>query len=205
MVARVFAALGAAALLALGPLSAAAAEERSCTVEAIDGPEALGWHAGEWSPLAAGQAVAFEAKVSTGPATRVKISCQDGIVVTVGTGTEVNLATLAASDRTVILQLIEGIVGLVAPAGFAAFDVRTPLAIASVRSTEWLVEHDRADGSAVFVRDGEVVVRARAGGWFTLDTGEGITIAPDGSPGAVKTWGDARIARSAQALGFDWQ
>lgn len=204
-IARALPGLGVAALMALAPQGASAADPRVCSVEAVEGPEARGWSAGEWSPLRAGQAVAFEAKVSTGPRTRVKISCEDGIVVTVGTGSEVNLGTLAASDRSVVLQLIEGIVGLVAPGGFAAFDVRTPLAIASVRSTEWLVEHDSADGSAVFVRDGEVAVRVRAGGWFTLGSGEGISIALDGTPGAVKTWGAARISRSTSALGFDWQ
>jgi hypothetical protein len=195
-----------ALLLAAAPQGAGSQEPRFCNVEAIDGPEAYGWAAGEWGPLREGQAVAFESKVSTGPQTRVKIVCGTGIVVTVATKTEVNLGTLVDSSGDIVMQLIDGIVGLVAPEGRAGrFSVRTPLAIASVRSTEWLVEHAPADGSAVFVRAGRVAVAARAGGSATLGPGEGITIAPDGSAGEVKTWGEARIRRSTEALGFGWQ
>lgn len=205
MLARAVSALGLAALLAAAPGLAGAADPRFCTVEAIDGPEALGWHAGEWSPLRAGQAVAFEAKVATDGATRVKITCGDGIVVTVGTGTEVNLESLVGPAAGVVLQLIDGIVGVLAPEGTESFDVRTPLAIASVRSTEWLVEHSAGDGSAVFVRAGRVGVAPRRGNRVTLGPGEGITIPPEGPAGQVKTWGEARISRSTAALGFDWQ
>ena len=205
MLARAISALGLAAFLAVAPGLAGAADPRFCTVEAVDGPEALGWHAGEWAPLRAGQAVAFEAKISTNDATRVKIACDDGIVVTVGTGTEVNLESLVGPTAGIVLQLIEGIVGLLAPGGGESFDVRTPLAIASVRSTEWLVEHSATDGSAVFVRAGRVGVAPRRGDRVTLDPGEGITIPPEGPAGEVKTWGEARISRSTAALGFDWQ
>ena len=202
MIARGVLALGFAAFVASAAL---AQEPRFCSVEAIEGDEALGWAGGEWEPLREGQAVAFEAKISTGPVTRVKITCDDGIVVTVGTGTEVNLETLVSPDENIVIQLIDGIVGLLAPERRGAFDVRTPVAIASVRSTEWLVEHDAAEGSAVFVRTGRVSVRARAGGRFSLGDGEGISIGPDGVAGEVKTWGAARIQRSTEALGFGWR
>ncbi len=195
-----------AILLGAQPQAAPAAEPRLCTVEAIDGPEAFGWTAGAWEPLSEGQAVAIESKVSTNHETRVKITCGDGIVLTVGTGTEVNLETLAGRGDDVVLQLIDGIIGLFAPEGREGrFTVQTPLAIASVRSTEWLAEHAPADGSAVFVRAGRVDVAAGSGGRATLGPGEGVTIAPDGSAGEVKTWGEARIRRSTEALGFGWQ
>ena len=205
MIFRALSVFGVALLVALAPPATEAADPRFCGVEAIEGPEALGWFAGEWSPLTRGQAIALEAKVSTGPETRVRITCDDGIVVTVGTGTEVNLETLVGPAENIVLQLIDGIVGLVAPGGPGGFDVRTPLAIASVRSTEWLVEHGPADGSAVFVRAGRVAVAPRAGGAVTLGAGEGVSVAPDGTPGEVKTWGEARISRSTGALGFDWR
>lgn len=198
---RAFVALGVAALVALEP---AAALVRACVVAAVDGPEARQWAAGAWSPLAPGQPVSAEAKLATGPGTRLKLACDGGIVVTVGVGTEVNLETLAGQGDSVVVQLIEGIIGLLAPpAGWRRFEVRTPLAIASVRGTEWLVEHG-AEASAVFVRDGRVAVRARGGGG-TLGPGEGITIAAGGGPGEVKVWGPPRIARATAALGFDWQ
>lgn len=205
MRARAIPALGIAALLALAPGSPAAADPRSCTVAAIDGPEALGWHAGEWAWLRAGQAVAAEAKIATGGATRVKVACGDGTVVTIGSATEVNLESLVGPAAGVVIQLLDGIVGLLAPGGTQGFVVRTPLAIASVRSTEWLVEHSGTDGSAVFVRAGRVRVAPRAGGSVTLGPGEGVTVPPEGPAGAVKAWGEARIARSTVALGFDWQ
>lgn len=199
---RTIVALGAALLMALAPAGALA---RDCAVEAIDGPEARRWAAGAWSPLSPGQPVPAEAKLATGPGTRVKIACDGGIVVTVGTGTEVNLETLVGRGDSIVVQLVEGILGLLAPAdGWRRFEVRTPVAIASVRGTEWLVEHG-AEGSAVFVRAGRVVVRPRAGGGASLGPGEGITIAADGSPGEVKAWGPPRIARSTAALGFDWR
>lgn len=202
MIVRALLALGLAALLAT---PASAADPRVCTVEGVEGDTARAWSAGSWAPLGAGVAVGLDAKVATGPETRVRIACDDGLVLTVGAATEVNLETLVAPGDGVVLQLIEGIVGLFAPAGSGALDVRTPVAIASVRSTEWLVEHDRAEGSAVFVRAGRVAVRARAGGRFRLDPGEGISIGLDGTPGPVKAWGPPRIRRSTAALGFDWR
>lgn len=201
---RTVSAIGIAVLVAFAP-PAAPADTHTCSVEAIEGDEARYWAAGAWSPLRPGQPVALEAKLATGPETRVKIACAGGTVVTVGIGTEVNLGTLAAPDDGIVMQLIEGIVGLLAPEGRGAFDVRTPVAIASVRSTEWLVEHAPDEGSAVFVRAGRVGVRARAGGEFGLGQGEGISIALDGTPGEVKTWGPPRIERSTEALGFDWR
>lgn len=194
--------IGLAMLLALPAL---AAEARECAVDAVEGADARVWADGAWSPLSPGQPLAAEAKVATGRATRVRIVCDDGIVVTVAPASEVNLESLTSPGDSVIMQLVHGIVGLFAPERMRRFEVRTPLAIASVRSTEWLVEHDPAEGSAVFVRAGRVAVGARTGGRFGLGPGEGITITPDGVPGEVKTWGQPRIARSTEALGFDWR
>lgn len=206
MFARTALAICAAIFLSAAPPDARAQDPRFCQVEAIEGEGAYGWAAGEWEPLRTGQAVAFEGKVSTDGQTRVKIGCGDGIVVAIGTATEVNLETLVSQSDDVILQLLNGIVGLIAPGERAGgFMVRTPVAIASVRSTEWLVEHEPADGSAVFVRAGRVGVAARAGGRATLGAGEGVSVAPDGTAGEVKTWGEARIERSTARLGFGWQ
>ena len=194
-----------ALILAVPPPGAQAQDPRFCRVEAIEGDGAYGWSAGEWEPLRTGQAVAFEGKVSTDGQTRVKIGCGDGIVVTIGTLTEVNLETLVSQSDDVVLQLLNGIIGLFSPGERpGSFQVRTPVAIASVRSTEWLAEHVPAEGSAVFVRAGRVGVAARGGARATLGAGEGISIAPDGSAGEVKTWGEARIERSTDRLGFDW-
>ncbi|HUF87460.1 MAG TPA: FecR domain-containing protein [Thermohalobaculum sp.] len=202
MLPRALPAIGLAALVAFAAPGALA---RDCAVEAVEGEDVRAWSAGAWSALRPGQSLAPEAKVATGAGSRVKIACDDGIVVTVGSASEVNLEALTTPGDSVIVQLIDGIVGLFAPERVRRFEVRTPLAIASVRSTGWLVEHDADEGSAVFVRAGAVAVAARSGGRFRLAPGEGITITPDGVPGEVKTWGPPRIARSTEALGFDWR
>lgn len=208
MFSRSFAAMGIAAFLAVAPDAAAGSEVRSCIVEGVEGGSARYWQDGIWSDLRVSLALSPEAKISTGQETRVKIVCDDRIVITIGAATEVNLEQLAGSagpHTNVILQLIEGIVGIVAPKRtWRRFDVRTPVAIASVRSTEWLVEHDSAGGAAVFVRAGEVAVRVRDGRRFVLSRGEGISISAAGAAGEIKVWGAGRIAKSTEALGFDW-
>ncbi len=186
-----------------------AAELRICQVDRIDGPNARYWEAGAWSDLAVGLAVPAGAKIATDTLTRVRIACDDDTVIIIGTETEVNLENLVAtarSRRPVAMQLIEGVIGLILPKrDTAGFEVRTPVAIASVRSTEWLVEWSQSDAAAVFVRRGEVVVRGKHGKRFVLGDGEGITVTAAGIEGEVKTWGPARIATSTERLGFDWR
>jgi ferric-dicitrate binding protein FerR (iron transport regulator) len=106
----------------------------------------------------------------------------------------------------VAIQLIEGIIGLVVPQrNWRRFEVSTPVAIASVRSTEWLIEWRRGGSAAVFVRMGEVAVRSAQGERFMLGMGDGITISAAGAAGDVKQWGAARIAESTAMLGFEWR
>jgi ferric-dicitrate binding protein FerR (iron transport regulator) len=205
---RSLAAIGIAAFLTVAPDTAVGSEVRSCIVEGVEGGSARYWQEGIWADLRVSLALSPESKISTGQKTRVKIVCDDRIVVTIGTATEINLEQLvgSAGPRTnVILQLIKGIVGIIAPKRtWRRFDVRTPIVIASVRSTEWLVENDPAGGSAVFVRAGEVAVSVRESRTFALSRGEGISISTAGIAGEIKVWGAGRIAKSTEALGFDW-
>lgn len=153
--------------------------------------------------------VSPETKIATGPDARVRIVCGEANVITIGSATEVNLEELALSSgpqRNVVLQLMQGIVGIFAPKrDWDRFEIRTPVAIASVRSTKWLMEHDNIDGAAVFVRAGQVVVDMVGGKRAVLGPGEGVSVSASAVAGDVKTWGQARIARSMAALGFDWQ
>lgn len=196
------------AILLVPALAASPAWGRDCQVTRLEGEVVRIWNEGVWSPLTATPLPAGASKIETGAATRVEIRCDDGVVLTIGVATEVNLEVLSGTGpgpAEAILQLIRGIVGVVAPdPGPRRFQVRTPLAIASVRSTSWLVEHGAADGTAVFVRDGRVAVRGPTAS-VVLVEGEGITIEPDGTPGDVKVWGPPRIARSVDALGFGWR
>lgn len=201
--------IGLAMIVSTLPGSVSAAGQRVCVVDRIDGPDARYWVSGAWSNLAVGFAVPVDAKIATGAETRVRIACDDDTVVIIGTETELNLENLVAAveaGRPVAMQLIEGVIGLFVPKrDRAGLEVRTPVAIASVRSTEFLVEWSQSTAAAVFVRRGEVVVRGEHGRRFVLGDGEGITVTAAGVPGEVKTWGQARIATSTERLGFDWR
>lgn len=154
------------------------------------------------------------ATVETGPNSRVALLCDDGTVITIGPDTEIVLADLvgeSGAKKNVLLRLLRGIVGIVAPnQTWERFEVETSLAVASVRSTEWLVESYTGSGTAVFVASGSVGVLANQQA-YVLEPGEGITLKEAVSSGAeseapqVKNWGDARIAKSRSALGFDWE
>lgn len=192
-------------LLALLAGSAVAQQPRSCAVSALDG-EARYWVDGVWRPVEIASEIAIEGKVETGPDGRLEITCNDGTIVTIGVATEVNVSDLAGPERNVVLQLIAGIVGIVSPdGGWDRFEVRTPVAIASVRSTEWLVETSAEGGTAIFVRAGRLAVALSDGKRVSLGQGEGITVSAAGEAGPVKTWGAARIEQSATALGLGWR
>jgi hypothetical protein len=107
------------AVIVSGQLGVArAAEPRTCEVDRIEGPNARYWVAGAWSNLTVGLDVPVEAKIATGADTRVRIACDDGAVVTIGTETELNLENFIAtaiSRQPVAMQLIEGIIGLFVP------------------------------------------------------------------------------------------
>ena len=195
-----------ALLIAAAPEARAA--ERNCAVSAVEGTSATLWRFGAERPLSPGALPAGESTIRTGDATRVEIACDDGTVVTIGAGTRVALESLAGAgpSKNVLIQIIEGVVGAVAPSrSWSGFELRSPLAIAAIRSTEWLMEHDPEKGSAVFVREGRVRVSAPAGpAYATLGPGEGLDVSSDGA-GAVKTWGAARVEAVGARLGFGWR
>jgi len=189
------------------PASAGAEDRHPCQVDAIAGPEARRLSEEFWFALSEGERIPADATVATGPATRLRIVCGRDTVVTVGVGTRMDLAELTQAEQGLLLELIDGIVGVFLPDDSAAeLEVRTPLAIASVRATRWLVEHSAGDGTAVFTQAGAVAVRMGDDGPpVTVEAGEGVSISAAGEAGAVKTWGVARIRRSTDALGFDWE
>lgn len=188
--------------------SAAIAGERACAVSGMEGADAVLWRFGEVRPLTVGALPPGEASIETGGTTRVEILCDDGVAVTIGADTRVSLESLVGAEpsKSVVLQIIEGVVGAVAPGrNWRGFELRSPLAIAAIRSTEWLMQHDPASGSAVFVREGRVRVSSPRGeAYATLGPGEGIDVGPEGA-GATKTWGAARVEAVGDRLGFGWR
>jgi len=188
-----------------GPAAAQAQDRTRCTVVDVEGPSARIWADGLWSPRGTGAAVPRDAKIVTDAQTRARIRCDDGLAVTVGTSTEVNLESLAEIGPGRVMQIIQGVLGIFGGDGAAAgMKVRTPLLIASVRSTRWTAEHAPAEGSAVFVRSGRVHVVGRDRAAVDLTDGQGVSVSAGGETGALKTWGAPRIRKTMDALGFGW-
>lgn len=183
------------------PSGVHAAED--CAVTGLEGKGARVQRNGTWEELGTGPLAGADRVVETGPATRLEVSCDGGIVVTIGPDSHVDLGEFRTGPASsVFMQLVVGIMGIVAPPrakGLLA--VQTPVAIASVRSTEWLIEHDGT--TAVFVRVGQVAV-ANATVEFLLGPGEGITLGRHEVIKPVGAWGAGRIREVNQVLGFGW-
>lgn len=206
----------------LGSLAstALAADRRTCQIDRISGDQvalrktSAQQASSESIKVVAGLNIPAGATLETGSNSRVVLLCDDSTSITIGPDTEIALPFLignAGPQRNVLLRLLQGIVGIVAPKqNWRHFKVETSLAIASVRSTDWLVESDSVSGTAVFVTAGSVDVLASQQS-FLLEPGEGITLKPAAATGVepeipeVKRWGEARIAKSRIALGFDWE
>jgi ferric-dicitrate binding protein FerR (iron transport regulator) len=194
----------------LGAAEGAAQEVRRCAVSAIEGAPARASVSGRWSDLKVGPLSGEVERIATGPGARLEIRCDDGLVVTLGAGIEVEPEGLVGASgpaRSVVLRLLRGVVGIDAPSRtWRSFEVRTPLAIASARTTAWLVEYAEPTGAGVFVRSGSVDVAAATGGaGVRLQAGEGVTILPGARRVSVVRWGEGRIAGAGATLGFGWR
>ena len=149
--------------------------------------------------LKSGDAIFETDRVLTDGDAMVKIALGDGSVLTIGANSEVALESyLIAPDRSrigAVLDLVLGIlrVTVTMSGDGAPFDVRTRAAVASARSTQWLVEAT-PEGSAVFVVEGAVAVTTRdATDSVELGPGQGSDVAPGGRPSPPKAWGAARV------------
>lgn len=158
---------------------------------------------GQRFPLAAGVGLLAQDRLVTGAGGRIGIACADGIVVTVGDSATLDLARLPrGSDRSMVLELLDGIARFVLPERRPAgrFEVITPSAVASVRSTDWLAEASGGDRAAVFVLRGVVAVAARGrDGEVELTAGEGVD-ADAGGLREVRRWPDGRVQAALARL-----
>jgi hypothetical protein len=185
------AALGGIVLLSGRPAGAADAVGRVARAEgrlsAVRGAGIVG--------LAVGDDVFVADILRTDPQARALIALADGLEVAIGPGTELALRSLAVDSGgvSVVFGLLQGITRLIGGvvAGGRAIEIDTRTAVASVRSTEWLVE-STAKGTGVLSVVGEVAVRALAGGSVVLRPGEGTDVALGGPPKPPAIWGEAR-------------
>jgi hypothetical protein len=149
---------------------------------------------GEAALLHPGDDLAAEDRIVTAPKAKVVIRFEDGSLCAIGPDSEVLLADLAAPQGG-WLDLVHGIVRLILAPGDRAAEagVRTRAAVASVRSTEFIVDAT-LNHAAVFVATGTVVVTGRlTGASVTLGPGEGTDVRLREVPTAPKRWGEKRV------------
>ncbi|MBL8659712.1 MAG: FecR domain-containing protein [Rhodospirillales bacterium] len=152
---------------------------------------------GHIRPLGLGAAVFSRDRIETGEGGRLKIEFADHSLIVLGSDTHVFVADYAVSgsDRRIgaILSLLSGIIRAVVAAPGGHFDVSSQAAVASARSTEWLMEADGGK-SAIFAAAGSVFVQSvGTNSLVLLQPGEGTDVALDRSPTAPKAWGKARV------------
>lgn len=193
-------------LLVLVSTSARAAEPTIGRIVRLDGDVVVVRHA-RVMPLSEGAELLEGDVLRTAPDAKARLESRAGLTVTIGGGSEVELARyLAAPDGgrlEAVLRLVSGIVRLVGEPrpGVRRIEVETRTAVASVRSTDWLVEITTA-GTGVFVATGSVEVLGMAGGGTILEPGQGTDVAPGMRPAPAKTWGQARRDRALARTTF---
>lgn len=190
-------ALAAVVLAWPAPRRAVLAQEQPMAeVAAIQGLVQV-LRAGRFEELAAGSPLFPNDILRTGADGRVRVRCPDGLQLLVGSGTELALRGYLLDRPRGMLRatfgILRGIVRLIggatAPRQWIEVDTRT--AVASVRSTEWLLDVTPR-GTGVLSVEGVVEVQALAGGRVSLRPGEGTDVPPGGPPRPAARWGEAR-------------
>ncbi len=153
---------------------------------------------GESSGLVVGVEVQIADRVVTHAASRVEVTLSDGTLVVLGPGTDVAVAAFATDDvggrSSGTLSMLSGILrALVAPSGTGGgFSVEGRLAVASVRSTELVVEVVENRMSVLSV-EGEVEVRV-GGTQAVLLAGDGVDVQGGQPLPEPSQWGATRVA-----------
>jgi len=182
----------------------ALAQERSCEIAEVAGEASL-TQAGARAVVQVGIDLGPRDLLQTGASARVEIACSDGTRVTVGPDTEIGLGSLVgeqADDASIGMSLHRGIARFLAPVRtWGSFDVFGPVAVASVRSTEWIMETPES-GTNVFVREGVVEVQSKRGQAVRLFATYGVDVAPDGTMGPARQWGAQRVTNVLTRLGL---
>lgn len=136
-------------------------------------------------------------RIVTGPDSRIKIEFADRSLLAIGSDSDITVDTFLTEDGSrvsAVLSMLLGIVrATITPAkAQAGFDIKTRAAVASARSTDWIVEVT-PDRTSVFVEEGEVSVIHRDGGGVILKPGEGTDVIGGAPPKQPMRWGDERM------------
>ncbi|MGD9744257.1 MAG: FecR domain-containing protein [Dongiaceae bacterium] len=150
-------------------------------------------------PVQNGMALHIGNRIVTGETGRLEIHLADGSVLVVGPATEIALdrfvAPSAANAGDALIEVIAGIlrIALDSASSWTRFEVTTRTAVASVRSTEWVVDA-KPDTTGVFVIEGRVTVVERGlKGGVILDPGFGTDVKAGEPPTPPKRWGQKRV------------
>jgi hypothetical protein len=200
---RLAAALVLASLAALLPPPAVAQEGERCQAVEVAGTATLR-RGGTEVEASRGAMLARGDRIATGPAGRVVILCTGGLRISVGPDAVILLdRVIGRPAARPGLRLLEGAAGFLLPAPRRdGFSVRTPSAVAAVRSTEWAMQVE-AGATAAFVHEGGVAI-GTAARTVLLESGEGVDVSSQGFPGPVRDWGAARVEALARRIGADW-
>lgn len=201
--------LGAAVILAAASLGTAAPlradADAACFITHVAGSAEVSARGAGRFAARPGLGLGRNATMRTGEASRVRMTCPDGLAVVIGPQSEIAVSGFleGASSRPFGVRLMNGIAGfLFDRTGGDGIQVRTPSAVAAVRSTEWAMRVENR-ASAVFSRDGTVFVVAEDG-TARLQAGDGVDVTASGEVGPVVRWGQARIDLFADLLGPRW-
>jgi len=194
--AAISAALFAIAGLAAGP--AAAEQATACEVTRVVG-RATVVREGASLPLSANVLLYERDQVATGPDGRVEIRCEDGSTIVVGDRSTVSLASFVTPPTqrgwVGVLLMIEGILRVTLPGTkrWNRLEIVTETAVASARSTAWIVDA-RKETTGVFAVEGRVRVVGKAGGEVTLSPRQGTDVRPGAQPTPPVVWGQPRAS-----------
>lgn len=183
---------------------AAAQTQGTCVITRMEGQAVVSARGAGAQPAVIGLGLGLNAKLRLSAETRVTMACTGGLEVVVGPESEIDVLGLLGDDtRPFGLRLIDGIAGFL----FSSEDgngvqVRTPSAVAAVRSTEWAMRVENS-ASAIFTREGTVFVYA-GDTVAQLGQGKGIDVSSSGEIGSVTEWGRARIEEFDALLGTEW-
>ena len=157
-------------------------------------------------PLPVGADLYLDDEVRTGADGRVVVESDAGLKLVIGAASEVRvrrwLVEQQQSRIDIALGMVTGILRLLGePTDKSrSVEVQTRAAVASVRSTEWVVDATAA-GTAVLSIEGPVVVRSPSGG-VTLRTGDGTDVTLTTAPTAPAQWEQPRVERTLARVPF---
>jgi hypothetical protein len=196
MISRRAAVIGSAVAV-LSTMPAFAQERSPCIASRVIGDAALQRGAAR-QPVRPSMPLRQGDQLITGAGGRVEMRCPDGSSLVVGERSTVRLSIFVTDDRphNAAIEVLEGIVRTLLPRGhtWERFDIVTRTAVASVRSTVWIVDV-KPDTTGVFVEDGGVLVSSRANqAQVYLTAGYGVDVGTQAAPLEIKVWGAARIA-----------